>query len=166
MRHAKSSWGEPGRPDSERELSPRGRRDAPRVGRWLAESGLVPDHVVCSTARRVRETAEGVLPSLGIPLEAVRWSGRIYEASPADLLAVLAESPEEARRVLMIGHNPGLEVLAERLARGSVRIPPDGKFFPTATVAHLVFDGRWNAVLPGRCELRGIVRPRDLPADG
>ena len=65
----------------------------------------------------------------------------------------------------MIGHNPGFEVLTERLSRGPTSIPVGGKFFPTATVAQLVFEGDWSTLLPGRCELAALVRPRELAAD-
>jgi phosphohistidine phosphatase len=166
MRHAKSSWGTPGLPDAERGLTSRGRRDATRMGNWLAGSDRMPDHVVCSTALRARGTVERVVDALGIDLDDVRWEERIYEAMPADLLGVLAATPGGAQRVLLIGHNPGLEILVERLARGSVVMPPDGKFFPTAAVAHLAFEGRWDALLPGSCELVEIARPRHLDEDG
>jgi phosphohistidine phosphatase len=162
MRHAKSSGGAEGLPDFDRELSSRGRRDAGRVGHWLAETDRLPDHVICSPARRAHQTAEAVLESLGLGLDDVRWAERIYEAAPADLLGVLGQTPGEVRRVLMIGHNPGFEILVERLASASVPIPRDGKFFPTASVAHLLFEGDWNTLLPGRCELTALVRPREL----
>lgn len=165
MRHAKSPWGGAGLRDFERALSSRGHMDAARMGRWLASSGRVPDHVVCSPARRARETAAGVLEELGIALSDVRWVDQIYEASPSDLIGVLAETPDMAHCVLMIGHNPGFETLAGLLARGTASAPTVLPSFSPASLAQLRFEGDWGFVPEGDCELVTTMRPKDLPSD-
>ncbi len=162
MRHAKSSWDSPTARDFDRELAPRGLRDAPRMGRWLRAEGLVPDHVVCSPARRARATTDAVVEALGLDPSVVREAPRIYEASTADLLAVLGGCPADARRVLLVGHNPGLEMLVARLG-GGPGAGGSGKRFPTAAVAHLAFTGTWSGVFPDACRLERLVRPKELP---
>ncbi len=117
LRHAKSAWDTGARTDFERPLSGRGRRDAPRMGRFLAERGLVPDHVVSSPAERARQTVLAVCAELGLGEDAVRWDERIYHASTGALMDVLAESPAGAHRVLIAGHNPGLEMLVQTLRK-------------------------------------------------
>ena len=166
MRHANSPWGGRGVRDFERELSSRGHMDSARVGRWLANSGRVPDHVVCSPARRARETVADVLKELGSPLSDVRWAEGIYEASPSDLIDVLSQTPERAHCVLMVGHNPGMEMLAGLFARGSGFAAGVQPSFSTASVAHLTFEGDWDSVHEAGCELVTMMRPKDLPLDG
>ncbi|MHC4958936.1 MAG: SixA phosphatase family protein [Planctomycetota bacterium] len=149
FRHAKSSWESGARTDFERPLSSRGKRDAPRMGRWLAEQHLVPDLVVSSPAKRARQTARRASEAMGLDPDAILFKDEIYEASLTALLGVLAECPEG--RVMLVGHNPGLEVLVEHLAGRRIQPGPNGKLFPTATIAYFR-DGN----------LVELVRPREL----
>src|ERR1700761_184691 len=118
LRHAKSDW--PDVADHERPLAKRGRRDAPVVGRWLGEAGFAPDAVVCSTARRARQTWE--LVSTGLAEAApgvspvVRFEPRVYEAAVLGLLMLVREFDDAWRTAMIIGHNPGLAGLATGLA--------------------------------------------------
>ena len=118
LRHAKSDW--PDVADHERPLAKRGRRDAPAVGRWLGESGYVPDAVVCSTALRARQTWELVSSGLAAVVPgaspAVRYEPRVYEATVLGLLMLIREFPPDWRTALVIGHNPGLAELTSGLA--------------------------------------------------
>jgi phosphohistidine phosphatase len=162
MRHAKSAWDTDAPTDFERPLSKRGRKDAPRMGEWLAGEGLIPDLVVTSPAERARTTAERVLRAMGAGMAAVRDERRIYDASLTNLLAVLAECPKAARRVLLVGHNPGLESLVLYLA-GDV-LPELGwrKVFPTAAVAHFRMPDDWTSLGPGAGSLASLVKPKML----
>jgi phosphohistidine phosphatase len=117
LRHAKSDW--PDVPDRDRPLAKRGRRDAPRIGRWLHEHGYQPDVVVVSDAARTRQTWDLVAPELG-GSPAVRFEPRAYAASALSLLYLVQELPGRYRSALLIGHNPGLSDLATSLAA-----PPD-----------------------------------------
>ena len=113
LRHAKSAW--PDLPDHERPLAPRGRRDAPVMGRWLRRAAYVPDTVLCSTARRARQTwqlAEGALQDR----PAVTFEHGIYGASAAGLLDVIRHAPSGARTVVVVGHDPAVQDLALALA--------------------------------------------------
>ena len=113
LRHAKSDW--PDVPDQDRPLAKRGRRDAPRIGRWLHEHGYQPDVAVVSAATRTRQTWDLVAPELG-GSPAVRFEPRAYAASALTLLYLAQELPERYRTALLIGHNPGLSELATSLA--------------------------------------------------
>lgn len=160
LRHAKSSWDSGVASDFERPLSPRGQRTAPLVGRWLAERDLAPDFAFVSPAQRTRETLDLLVGALGTEPD-VRWEERIYEASLGELIRLLAERPPEAERVLILGHNPGLAMLADFLAADGLPVPPDGKAFPTAALAHLVMPNDWSDLQHGDGELREVLRPRD-----
>ena len=113
LRHAKSDW--PDVPDLDRPLAKRGRRDAPRIGRWLHEHGYQPDVVVVSDAARTRQTWDLVAPELG-ESPAVHFEPRAYAASALTLLYLAQELPARYRTALLIGHNPGLSELATSLA--------------------------------------------------
>jgi phosphohistidine phosphatase len=161
-RHAKSDWNSGARSDFERPLSKRGQRDAPRVGRFLATRGLVPDHVVSSPAERARQTVLAVCEPLGIPESRIHWDDRIYHASTGSLMDVLSESPETARLVLIAGHNPGLETLLRTLCEQEVPTPHDFKLMPTAAVAHLEIPGSWVDLDGGTARLLSLTRAKSL----
>lgn len=161
VRHAKSDW--PDVADHERPLAKRGRRDGPAVGRWLAESGYVPDAVVCSTAQRARQTWEVVAAGLAEAGAAappvVRYEPRIYEATVLGLLMLVREFASGWRTAMVIGHNPGMAGLVHGLTS-----PADGppEAFPTAAVAVLRLAGPWAAVTPGEARLVAFTVPAQL----
>ncbi len=162
LRHAKSAWNTDARTDFDRPLSKRGRRDAPRVGRFLAGEGLVPDYVVSSPALRAKQTVLAACEPMGIGEEDIHWDERIYHASTGKLMDVLSESPAGAQRVMIAGHNPGLEMLVQTLSKDPVPIPPNYKIMPTAAVAHLEIPGAWRDLDGGTATLRSLTRPKDL----
>ena len=161
LRHAKSDW--PDVADHERPLAKRGRRDAPAVGRWLGESGYAPDAVICSTARRARQTWE--LVSTGLAEVApgvspvVRFEPRVYEAAVLGLLMLVREFDDRWRTAMIIGHNPGLAGLATGLANPD---DPPPQAFPTAAVAVLGLTGPWAAAQPGEARLLAFTAPAEL----
>jgi phosphohistidine phosphatase len=175
LRHAKSAW--PDLPDHERPLAGRGRRDAPVMGRWLRTAGHVPDRVLCSTARRTRETWQLAQPELGAG-PPVSFEDRVYEASAAQLLDLARHTPPAVETLLIVGHAPGIPDLALMLAGAgapaggggeSGAVPPDAADrmrakFPTAAVAVLAFTGPWDQLGPGTARLTAFVIPRDLKA--
>ena len=142
-------------------LSLRGQRAAKRMGRYIAEAGLLPDAIACSTATRAVQTIHGVAQAAGLTLENARFESEIYEAGLSSLLAVLAKCDPAARRTMIVGHNPGLEYLLDYVT-GGVQIPGDGKLLPTATLARLDVPGDWAPIEHGQGTLVGIVRVRDL----
>jgi phosphohistidine phosphatase len=156
LRHAKSSWGEPGLSDHERPLTERGKEDAPRMGRLLQEHGLVPDLIVSSTAKRARNTAKKVAQHSGYEGE-VQQTETLYLAPAAQYVEVLRRLPEAYQTVAMVGHNPGLEELVELLTGQTERLP-------TAALAQVTLDiAAWNELTPAtRGQLVHLWRPKEL----
>lgn len=161
MRHAKSAWdtGAPG--DFERPLAKRGERDAPRMGTWMAEEKLAPDHVVSSPAERAKQTALAVCKILDVKKKRIVWDSRIYGAGTEDLLEVLAEVPKKAETVLIVGHNPGLEFLTAYLTGGLSG--PELGVVKTATVVNLEMPDDWSQLAQGCAKMIHLQNPRDLP---
>jgi phosphohistidine phosphatase len=161
LRHAKSAW--PDIADQERPLAPRGKRDAPEVGRWLARQGYMPDAVVCSTARRARETWDLVAAALSEAgrgaAPRVRYEPRVYEATVLGLLMLIREFAESAPTVLVVGHNPGIAEFAAGLADPPPQ-PPAA--FPTAAVAVLGLPGPWADAAPGQARLLDFATPASV----
>jgi phosphohistidine phosphatase len=114
LRHAKSSWSEPGASDHERPLNRRGQEAAPRIGAYLARHGLIPDGVLCSPARRARETWELVSAETPAAPPAT-FTERLYDATPRTLLDVFRHAEPQATSLLVVGHNPGLQEVATQL---------------------------------------------------
>jgi len=162
LRHAKSAWDTDAATDFERPLSKRGRRDAPRVGRFLLEQGLVPDYVVSSPAERARQTVTGVCGEMGIGPEQINWDDRIYHGYAGALLNVLNDCPYDSKRVLIAGHNPGMEVLLQNLCDHEIPMPDDYKLMPTAAVAHLEILSEWKGLEGGLARLLSLTRSRSL----
>ena len=169
LRHAKSGWDDPVQRDFDRPLNSKGARAAAVIGEHLRALGLGFDYVVASPAARVTETVEHLGRGYGRSF-APEWDRRLYLASTSMLLDLIHTLPEDADRVLIIGHNPGLAELALLLtaddAEATLRREVAIKY-PTATVAELQIGSAWSGVLPGTATLTRFIRPRDLdPALG
>jgi phosphohistidine phosphatase len=161
LRHAKSSWKDPSLRDRDRPLAGRGRRAAKVIARHLREEGINPDLVLCSPARRARETLERVEPELG--RGAVRVEPELYETGVDELLQVLRGLPDRIESVMLVGHNPSLQELAVGLARPSQESARVGAKLPTGALVTLAFPlSRWPEVALGTGQLEGFIRPRDL----
>lgn len=164
LRHAKSSWDDPSLGDFDRPLNNRGRRNARAMATHLRKSGLRPAMVLCSAARRTRETYDILAPALeGIP---VSFETELYEAAKHDLLERLRRLDDHLGSVLLIGHNPGLERLALALSNGLGETAPLARLaekYPTGTLAILETGiAAWAALQDGTCRLTGFLRPADL----
>lgn len=158
IRHAKSDHGA-AVPDHERSLNGRGRRDAPRMAAWVAEGGYVPDEVICSDAQRTRETLDLMLPAWS-PAPSVRHEADLYHADPESALGVIASA--RGRTVAVVGHNPGIGLLAAQLA---ARAPDHPRWvdFPTAAVAVMAFEAEvWDGIEEGAGDLLAFAVPADL----
>jgi phosphohistidine phosphatase len=162
LRHAKSSWDEPGLADRERPLAPRGRKAAKRMARYLEDAGVRPDLVLCSSSVRTRQTLERVVQGLpdGTPVE---LEDGLYAASASALIERLRQVPAATETVLVIAHNPGLQDLARLLAGPGSAVARLDEKFPTGALATLVHDGAWTELRAGACELVELVFPRELP---
>lgn len=151
MRHAKA--GElPGGPDFERALRPRGLRDSAAAGRWLAGRGLRPDSVICSAARRARQTWQHVAPELGgeIPVSAQR---QLYQAGARGVLEIIRQTGADVTTLMYIGHNPAAVELVALLTGTE----PE---FPAAAIAVVGLAGDWPGLAEGAGELVASFAPR------
>ncbi|MFD0419179.1 SixA phosphatase family protein [Streptomyces sp. NPDC127108] len=161
FRHAKADW--PQVSDHERPLADRGRRDAPVAGRRLAESGIAFDLALCSTAARTRETWKLAVQELSQRPRTV-YEDRVYEASPGELIAVLNETPDDVRDLILIGHNPGVHGLADVLsgdAEGDAQTRMNRRGFPTSAFAVLTYTGSWKGLEPGTATLVDYWAPSE-----
>jgi phosphohistidine phosphatase len=165
LRHAKSSRDDPEMADFDRPLTGRGRRDAPRMGEWMKEAGLKPDLVLCSDARRARETWAGLAETLRCAAPVLFERG-LYMASARALCRRLQRLPGTIGSVLVIGHNPGLEEAAEALADGAGEaLERLRRKYPTAALARLEFDlSDWARLEPGTGRLSHFTTPGELSA--
>jgi phosphohistidine phosphatase len=161
LRHAKSSWKHPELADHERPLAGRGRRAAEAIALHLNEHEIAPDLVLCSTARRARETFDRI--DLAVPEASVRYETELYGATARSLLERLHRVPDGIASVMLIGHNPAIEQLALALSGPSHERRELEAKFPTAGLATLELPGsRWREVRHGDGTLVSFVRPRDL----
>jgi len=133
VRHAKAQPPQQGLPDHDRVLNDRGRRDAPEMGRRLAQRGLLPDLVITSSAARARSTAHLLAAALGVPAPAIREDDRLYATAAGKLLYIIQEQDDDRHCLMLVGHNPEMSELAQHFSRA---IPE----MPTAAVARIDFD--------------------------
>lgn len=165
LRHAKSAY-PAGVSDIDRPLNGRGRMTADRMGRHMAATGAVPDLILCSAAARTRETLHRITPFLG-EKPVVLVEAELYLAGERTLLAHLRRAEDRHRRVLLIGHNPGLQSLALLLAEGDdpEREARMAAKFPTAGLAAFDCDiESWAALSAQTSRLADFVSPRSLAA--
>ena len=166
LRHAKSSWSQPGASDHDRPLTRRGQEAAPRIGAYLARHGLIPDCVLCSTAKRARETWERVAAEASAAPPPT-FTEQLYNASPRALIDVMRHAEAEAGSLLVVGHNPGLqEVATQLIASGDLedrerlreKLPTGG----LVVIDFAIED--WSKLHPRSGRLERFVVPRMLEA--
>jgi phosphohistidine phosphatase len=163
LRHARTESAGHG-PDFDRALAGRGPASARAIGAHMKARGFTPDFAAISPARRAVETWQEIAAELTGTLQAV-FDPRLYGASENTLLAVIHAIPKPCRSALVIGHNPGFEILADLLAgHGSQEMCARlAEGFPTAALAVIDFDvADWKNILPGEGKLREFVTPADL----
>lgn len=162
LRHAKSSWAQPGLPDADRPLAPRGRRAAGVLAAHLAAAEVRPAVVLCSPSLRTRETLAAILPALVGTLE-IRIERELYGAGAAQLLDRLRQVPNRASSAMVIAHNPGTQDLALALASRGPALAGLGEKFPTGALATLELDiERWRNLDYGMATAVALVTPRSL----
>lgn len=160
IRHAKAEAR--GGADAQRRLAPRGERDARAVGRWLKQAGVTSGVAAVSPARRTVQTWELAVAELGRAPKTAN-DDRLYQNTIEDLLAVIHESPPQARTLVLVGHNPSIEALATALDDGAGDRAAAGAIaekFPTSGIAVLEFTGPWSALAPGTAALTTFAAPR------
>ncbi|MCG8508046.1 MAG: histidine phosphatase family protein [Rhodospirillales bacterium] len=168
LRHAKSSWKDPGLADFDRPLNKRGKSSAKAIGAHMAAEGIVPDLVLCSAAKRTRSTLKRVRGAFGEDIETV-VDDAFYHAGTGDWMRYLLELGNEVGSAMIIGHNPGMEELAHHLIGGGDE-DAHGRLcfkYPTGALAVLTVDiPHWRALKRGSARLVSFTCPRDLDAEG
>ncbi len=156
LRHAKSSWKDETLPDHERPLNKRGKQSAPLMGELIRREGLLPDFVLCSTAKRARQTADLVAEASDYQGE-IEYLRELYAAPPQAYLQALSKLDDRYERVMVVGHNPGLEELLQALTG---EMQP----LPTAALAQVELPiQQWAEVKSvRRGKLVEIWRPKEL----
>jgi phosphohistidine phosphatase len=166
LRHAKSSWSSPGMQDAARPLSGRGEAAARLMGGYMARHSLVPERVLCSPARRTRETWAAIAAQWSTDMDII-FDQRLYAAPAQVVLSVVRAQDDAARALLVIGHNPGLQEAAELLiAAGDVELRERlREKFPTAALAVIDFTiDKWNSIHERSGRLDRYITPRSIAA--
>lgn len=158
LRHAKSSWRDTTLPDFERPLNKRGKQAAPLIGKFMRREQLRPQLVLCSPAKRARQTVLLVMQAAAFKAD-LRFDERIYAATLPRLLIVLSQIDERADAALVVGHNPGMEELVQALTN-------EVRHMPTAALAHITLNiERWSDIREQSGDLVRLVRPKELAGD-
>lgn len=162
MRHAKSSWDDPKLADQDRPLAPRGHKAAARMAEYLRKNGVKPSVVLCTSAKRARQTLEHLRPAL--PKETtVKVEPRLYTAGSRDLMTRLRRLSHTAASVLVVGHNPAMQELVMELASKDPKLKAVRNKFPTAALAVLKAPtDEWRQLSPGEATLVEFVTPKGL----
>jgi phosphohistidine phosphatase len=161
LRHAKSSWDDPELSDHDRPLAKRGRRASKLIAEHLGRERIRPALILCSSARRTRETLDRIAPAMGAKRE-VRIERELYRADAMDLLGLLRGLPDDVGSVMLIGHNPAIQDLGLALAGRGPVVGMMQEKFPTGALATLEFDGPWRELAPGAGSAVAFIKPREL----
>jgi phosphohistidine phosphatase len=162
LRHAKSDWDSAAAGDFDRPLAKRGRDAAKRMGTWMKQQKIVPEWIVSSSAVRARETALRLCDALRMDAARIVFEDRLYLADVEALLAVMRDCPKEAKSVMLIGHNPGLEDLVTYLCGEDVPTSVNGKLLPTAALARIKLADNWKNLKRKSGAIIAITRPKEL----
>ncbi len=166
FRHAKAERSEPGMADHSRVLVERGRKDAARIGVYIAGHALTPDRIVMSPSARTQETWKFAATAFR-PSPAAQSVERLYDATPHAILGVIKDAPASAHTLMVIGHNPGLHELALMLiASGDIETRERlREKLPTSGLAIIDFPfDDWSKLHPQSGRLERFVSPKSLEA--
>jgi phosphohistidine phosphatase len=166
LRHAKSSWDNPTLPDRDRPLATRGVTDAPLMGKAMTKHGIDPELVLCSSARRTRDTLALVLPQLKVEPKVV-YEDALYHAKPETMLEMVRAIGPGTTRVMLVSHNPEIQAFALDLVGSGPRSLRDRlrQKYPTAGLAVINFaSGPWSGVTVNSGTLNLFLSPKDVRA--
>ena len=161
MRHAKSDW-HSHTADIERPLNERGEQDALRMGAYLNETGLVPDRMIVSAARRTQQTAELLLQNFSVPENNIIIDRQLYLADTETICDIIELYASEGERLLILAHNPGMDYLVSHLASSPPPLSERGKLMTTCAVACFSLDSLAALNKPGQGELKSLIRPKEI----
>lgn len=155
VRHAKSSWSEPGLSDFERPLNSRGKRDAPFMGKLLKEKNILPDKIISSAAIRAYTTARTIATEINYPIEKIETSNDIYEAGASEILNIIQSVDDNIKTLMLFGHNPGFTSLSNYLSDRQV------DNIPTCGISCIEFDvDSWKNVNINQGKLTAFEFPK------
>ena len=158
MRHAKSSWSDEKLKDFDRPLNARGRKDAPKMGRYLKELDIIPDQIFSSPAERAKLTTLAVAKVLDLNSEDVHWDEELYFGNPMAYLNAIRSAAENSKVVMTVGHNPMSAEIMSALSLQSFTHQ-----VPTAALACFEVDvENWKDVKQSGCKLLWIVSPKNI----
>lgn len=158
MRHAKSAWDDPSLRDFDRPLNKRGERDAPKMGMYLRELGIVPDQIFSSPANRAKSTTLHVVEQLDVRKKIITWDEDLYFTGAISYANAIRRADAESSTVMTVGHNPMTDEVLSLLANEPIR-----KNFATATIACLETDiENWADLQYGTCSVKWMVSPKDI----
>ena len=156
LRHAKSDWKAGNQADIDRPLSGRGKKNAQKVGKWMHQNTLIPDLILTSPAKRALQTLKRICNECGTQTITI---DELYNADLDTLKRILAEAPP-VERIMIIGHNPGIERLFNFLQKNTKE--QETHLFPTASLAHFVLPSEWHQLNSGDGRLMHFVRPKEI----
>lgn len=157
IRHAKSSWDNPGLRDINRPLNERGLHDAPKMGQMIRSLGIKPDLLVSSPAKRALTTAQFFAAAFGIPDEAIVVNPDIYEAHPTEIMRIISGLPNDAQTVMLFGHNPTFTDVANRFTEDFI------DNVPTCGVVHIVSNAPdWKAFSEINSRIKACYFPKEV----
>lgn len=162
LRHAKSDWDNSSLADFDRPLSKRGLSAAPRMGKFMADHGYIPELILCSTAKRTRQTLNAILPHFG-DVRNIDLTDRIYSGGAQEYFNLISSQDIEARSILLIGHNPSIQGLALALSgSGDQKMMREmAEKYPTAGLSVITFEiDSWNKLDQGAGHLEHFTTPR------
>lgn len=162
FRHAKSDW-DNDETDFKRPLSRRGRKDSIRMGQWMSENRMLPDHVISSPAERAFQTCEFLQQGFQGEMNAPTWDKRLYLADRDTLLEVISEQDDSLKAIMIIGHNPGLDDLLIYLCgKSKLHHTNKGKLMTTSTLATIELADNWKEIDGGKNRFLQIARPKEI----
>lgn len=163
LRHAEASWELAGELDYERGLTEKGVDECTLVRELLTAHGIAPTLVLCSGARRARETLENVTQALPASAE-IRFEDTLYNADAQSIFELLQDLPEGPRWVMIVGHNPSLHDFSVELAGGDEPIDELAGSFPKGAIAEFELSDAWSELASGAGRLLLFARPQDAPS--
>ena len=162
MRHAKSDWSDASRSDFDRPLTARGKKAAKQMGQWLKQKQYRIGRILCSPARRAKQTCLLVAEQLDFSQQHVLWEDKIYEASLNDLIALIDQYGAGAHTLLIVGHNPGLDQLLCHLSHDRPLANESGKLLTTAATAVLDYGTAPISAKAHQARLQYLIRPKEV----
>ena len=156
LRHAKSSWDNKNLTDFERPLSERGKNDAKKLCSYVHKNHFKIEKVICSKAKRTKQTFDLIADGLNFKIEDAYYTDKLYFGDTEYILKAITEIDEKFKNILIIGHNPTLHLLIERLTG----VPIDK--FTTCNLAIVNFNGSWKKISSDKCKLELVVKPKEI----